>query len=338
MNESYKQDTDAIRSDIDVTRRRMDDTMDALSERLQPRHLLDEFLGFFRRSSEGDGQLKQLREKVTHSADTAMHAVVDTVKQNPMPALLIGAGVAWMIYESTRDKSDIYRERRYLNDPEGMRYDPDLHYDRPLDYPPGESKWAEQGSSKFGEMKENLSDKAHEAADTVKDKLSHAGDVAREKAQHMKERAGELGHRVSERTREAYEHTRERVATTAEQHPLELGLVCLAAGVIAGLAMPTPNAVNRSIGPAADRLRERTREAGREMMDKGKHVAEAALHAVKDEAEAQGLTPENLRGKATEVAERGMEAGRETARREGLTPEGNQSGSQLNDPTVARPA
>ena len=55
MNESLKNEPEAIRSDIDVTRRRMDDTMDALGERLQPRHLLDEVLGYFRgNSSEGE--------------------------------------------------------------------------------------------------------------------------------------------------------------------------------------------------------------------------------------------------------------------------------------------
>src|SRR4051812_5731110 len=101
MNDSHENETEAIRSDIDVTRRRMDDTMDALGDRLQPRHLLDEVLGFFRgNGSDGDNKLTQMREKLTQSAGTAMNAVVDTVKSNPMPALLIGAGVAWMIYES----------------------------------------------------------------------------------------------------------------------------------------------------------------------------------------------------------------------------------------------
>ena len=37
--------------------------------------------------------------------------------------------------------------------------------------------------------------------------------------------------------------------------------VALAAGLMAGLAMRTPAAVNRKIGPTADRLRQRTREA-----------------------------------------------------------------------------
>src|SRR4051812_24545254 len=102
MNSPREKDPEALRSDINVTRSRMDDTMDELGERMQPRHLLDEVLGLFRSSdgSDGDGKLSRVREKITQSADTAMHAVVDTVKKNPMPALLIGAGIAWMIYES----------------------------------------------------------------------------------------------------------------------------------------------------------------------------------------------------------------------------------------------
>src|SRR5215213_1609096 len=106
MNDSSKNETENIRSDIDTTRRRMDDTMDALGDRLQPRHLLDEVLGYFRGGGDGDSnRLQQVREKITRSADTAVHAITDTVKKNPMPALLIGAGVAWMIYESRRDKT-----------------------------------------------------------------------------------------------------------------------------------------------------------------------------------------------------------------------------------------
>src|SRR4051812_36275857 len=151
MNDSHENETEAIRSDINVTRRRMDDTMDALGDRLQPRHLLDEFLGFLRgNSSDGDNRLSHMREKLSRSAETAMNSVTDTVKKNPVPALLIGAGVAWMIYESTRDKSDDYDGRRSARDEDETRYDPDLHYDRPLEYPPSlgseaDTTWSDQG-------------------------------------------------------------------------------------------------------------------------------------------------------------------------------------------------
>lgn len=309
MNPSRERDPETIRSDIDATRARMDETMDQLGDRLQPRHLLDEVLGVFRRSSERpDGNLHHLQEKLTRSADAALHAVADTVKRNPVPALLIGAGVAWMIYESRRerptdrsDAADLAREREL----EGVRYDPDQHYDRPLQYPtPGpanQSQWSDQGGSKLGEP-ETFSEKSG----GMKDKLSHVGEQAREKINDLghrageklhrvKERAGDLTQRVGERTREVYGRTRERVVTTADEHPLEVGLVCLAAGVVAGLALPTTNAVNRVAGPAADRLRDRARQTGSEMIEKTRHVARAAVTAAKEEARHQGL-PEPLRG------------------------------------------
>lgn len=340
MNPAPKHDPAAIRSDIDETRRRMDDTMDALGDRLQPRHLLDEFLGFLRGSAgDGETRLTHMRDKLSRSAETAMHSVADTVKKNPMPALLIGAGVAWMIYETNRKSrgvSDDLRANQYPYD-ERMRYDPDLHYDRPLEYPPSigagaATQWSDQGS-KVGELKEKIGDKASAAAEQVKEKVSQAGEVAREKMGALRERAGETLHaarerageltdRVREGTREAYTRTRERVVQTADQHPLEVGLAALAAGLLAGLALPTPAAVHRTVGPAADRLRERTRETGAELLEKGKRVARAAASAAKDEAQAQGLTPERLG----------------QAQPEGGTPvEGNQSGSQQNDPTLARP-
>ena len=296
MNQSTHPETEAIRSDIDTTRRQMDDTMDALRERLQPKHLIDEVLGFFRRSTEGNDKLTHLREKVAHSADTAMNAVIDSVKKNPMPALLIGAGVAWMIYESRRRPSrDSHEEDRsgYSRDLErgNVSYDPDEHYDRPLEYPPWTNEFGDQGGSKPGQAKETLAEKAGEATQQIKGKLSHAGDMALEKAQQLKERASELGQRVGERTREVYSQTRDRVVATAEQHPLETGLMCLALGAIAGLAVPTPNVVHRTVGRTADRLRSRTREAGSELIEKGRRVAEAAVGAAKQEAQAQGLTP-----------------------------------------------
>lgn len=359
MNPSPDQGTEALRSDIDVTRRRMDDTIDALGSRMRPRHLLDEFLGFLRRSDHnGSSNISNMREKVSQGADTAMHAVADTIKKNPMPAALIGAGIAWMIYESRRNRSDdeMY-EMEYVA---GIQYDPDVHIDRPLDYPGGtavsEAGWSDQGGSKLGNMKEKLGERAagakeklSRASETARQKMGGLGQSASEKLEAARHRATEMSARVKERTGAAYSRTRQRVAQTSEQHPLELGLVCLAAGFIAGLALPTSRAVNRTLGPAADRLRDRARERGREMLEKGRHVAGAAVSAVKEEAESQGLTPDRLRESVASVADRAKNAGKETARQEGLapgegerqtgtSPEGNQSGSQMNDPTVARPA
>ncbi|MES2694962.1 MAG: DUF3618 domain-containing protein [Verrucomicrobiota bacterium] len=330
-SEDHENETDALRSDIDDTRRRMNETMEALGERMQPRHLLDEALGYFRRhDSKIPEHLTDMREKLSTQADSAVHAVVDTIKKNPIPALLIGAGIAWMLFNRRRSAREEAEEHNYDDHyeetSERLRYDPDAHLDRPLEYPSGgspdasDSAWDAQGGSRLDRIKETIGEKTQSARES----LSHAGEVAREKLSAARERAGELGARAKERAGELYTRTRDGVAHTVEQRPLETGLVCLAVGVVAGLALPTPGVVNRRLGPTADRLRDRARESGQEILEKGRRVATAAMSAAKQEAKSQGLT-----SNATASASGSAAA---------PAPEGNQSGSQLDDPTLARPA
>jgi ElaB/YqjD/DUF883 family membrane-anchored ribosome-binding protein len=348
MNPSPENQTDALRNDIDVTRQRMDNTMDQLGDRLQPRHLLDEVLGYFRApNADGEPRLDAVREKISASTQTAIRSVADTVKSNPMPALLIGAGIAWMIYESTRDKSSAGRD---AGSREEVRYDPDTHYDRPLEYPTraaDQLEFGEEDESKLGQMTDAIAEKASDATETVKEKLAEVSDQARDKLANVRERAGEklqaakerateLGSQAKEKARVAYTKTRDTVKTTANDHPLEVGLACLAAGLIAGLALPTPEPVNRIAGPTADRLRQRTRDAGSDLMEKGKRVARAAASAVQEEAKSQGLTLAHLRGQAEAVAQRATEATEDAAQREGLG--ADQENADQRDPSTARPA
>ena len=374
MNPKPISETEAIRSDIEMTRRRMDDTMDALGERLHGRHIVDEIIGFFRGGEEGDGTGARVREKLSATAGSAANAVgsaanaaatavVDTVKKNPLPILLIAGGAAWLAYSATRGpKADVEDE---LED--GEPYDPDTHYDRPLEYPSGAMEkmgdavegYTDEAQSKFDQLKDTVQDKAASAKEQVKEKLSNLSGRTKEKFQSVKEKASQIGSRVrdrasqigdqvQERSREVYDKTRERVVRTADEHPVELGLGCLALGILVGLALPTPEPVNRLAGPTVDRLKNRTRQAGKDIVRKGRRVVDAATSAAKPEAEAQGLSLERLRHSGRAVAERAGSAATDAARAEGMT-SGNacdvgagssqdRAGADPADPSAARPA
>ena len=332
MNQTPENETDAIRSDIDSTRRRMDDTIDAIGDRLKGRHLFDELLGFFR-SDNTSSKAVEIRDKVTESASTAARSVAETLKANPVPALLIGAGIAWIIYSSRKSESP----RGYVEDDGASGpHDSDVSYDDPLDYPSpddvrgfGETderevseragrEFADQGDagSKLHQVKVGLQEKASEATQQVEQKLSSVGNQVRQKTQMAAERARRMGSRVQARTRDVYVQTRERVVTTADQHPLEVGLACLAAGVAAGITLPTSDRLNQVAGPTMDRLRQRTRDASGKLIQKGKSVVNAATTAMKNEAQQQGLTFDSLRQKAGQVAERTKDAAGEAAQQE----------------------
>jgi hypothetical protein len=358
MNHRPENKPEEIRSDINNTRQRMDNTLDALGERLQGRHLLDEIVGFFRRDADSNNRGAQLRQKISHSAGSAAHAVADTVKSNPMPALLIGAGVVWMVYASQRRRSghveyDYAPENDYGAAGRQTLYDPDAGYDEPLDYPSGDATPVSERSfdpteetgfaagsgienapagvlGNLGSKLEHTKEKIAGAAGPVREKISAAGQRVREKAHLAGERARDASRRAKERAQHAYEVTREKIVTTADQHPLEVGLGCLAVGVAVGLALPTPERVNRLAGPSMERLRQRTRDAGHDVLEKGKRVVNAAGTALKSEAEAQGLSLERLRQKAGAVVDRTKSAATETAREQGVIPSGVGMSSSQN--------
>ena len=324
MNQQPDLESEALRSEIDSTRGRMDETIDKLENRLQGRHLIDEVVGFFRRG-DGEGNMDEWREKISRSAGT----VVDSVKAHPVPLLMIGAGIAWLIYEN---RSSDRMSREYFG---GTDYTGE-------DYPPtGYESFAEGSTYEAeGYSMEGFSEKSS-LAGQAKEKLSNLGNQAKAKASSLtakgretlgsaRERASEMGHRAQQRSREVYDRTRERVASTTNQHPLEVGLGFLALGVIAGLAMPTPRAVSRRLAPAAGRLRE----ASTELVEKGKRVAKAATEAARVESKTQGLTVERVRDEAKAVAQRAGEAAKQTAKEEGFKV-GN---TEPTDPTSARPS
>jgi len=268
-------DPQAIRAQIDETRQRMDHTIDALKNRFTGRHLIDEALGYFR-THNANGTMNKITHKISTSANTAVHSVVDSVKANPVPALLIGAGVAWFLYDRTRS-SAVPTPAQPMNAEDS--------YEAQYDYDPRDA--SDLGIS-LGEGTEvaDTPDLESESGATAGGRIQHVTEKVRERAselgQRVRQRTSELGHR----SQELYRAGRQRAASTIEHHPLESGLACLAVGLIAGLAMPTPPRVRRTLAPAARQVRQRAEEVA----SRGRVVIRAAAQAAKTEAEKQGLT------------------------------------------------
>lgn len=273
-------ETEAIRSEIDTTRHRMDETINALGQRLKGRHLLDEALHVFRKQQE-NGNMTKLKNKISDTADTAYHSVVDTIKAHPVPVALVGAGVGWLIYERSRSASRAAEDTPTTEFSGVPPYDDDFAPE-PL---PGQSIIrSESGLTEPRIGGESFFDegKSGGAMQSLKQKASQAGSRLREKGTEAKEKA-----------RQIYENSRDRVASAVEEHPLQSGLICLAIGLVAGLLIPTPRRLGERLKPKAREIGERVRDKAQDLMDKGGQVLESAKQAAKEEARAQGLTSQS---------------------------------------------
>jgi ElaB/YqjD/DUF883 family membrane-anchored ribosome-binding protein len=96
------EDTEQIRVRIEQTRDDMSETIDAIQERLSPRHLVEQAKDTVREAT--IGKVKAMADNVSDTAsglaDSTMEAaseMADRVKQNPWPAAMIGIGAAWLL-------------------------------------------------------------------------------------------------------------------------------------------------------------------------------------------------------------------------------------------------
>ena len=88
-------ETDAIRSDIEDTRANMSSTIDAIQDKLSPQRLTDQAKGAVRDATVG--RVQDMASNVTDTARETGATLMDTIRENPLPAALVGIGLLLVV-------------------------------------------------------------------------------------------------------------------------------------------------------------------------------------------------------------------------------------------------
>jgi hypothetical protein len=192
-------------------------------------------------------------------------AVVDAVREHPIPAVLIGAGLAWMLLETraARDvESRLLEQARTAAGKVGEAF----------------SGLAETAREAYGEASESTYDRLSGAADSMKENVAGVGTALQSGARA-----------VSETAYAGYERSRDALSEAWEQHPLAVGASLLVAGVATGLMMPASVREGRLIGAAAANVTEKVRTRGSELLEQGKELVSSSTSALTREARRFGI-------------------------------------------------
>ena len=280
--------SDEIRADIERTRARLGDTVEALGAQLNPSHLKQRVKDSVREATIGRVQhmARQTQERVSETG----RDLAQTIRENPIPAAMIAAGIGWLLIGSRRG-TETRRELKWR----------DSSVDEfPLS---GEFGDAQHRSSMAG---------ARGVADRVTSGAQHlARDVAG-KAQDVAEKARDATHRVTETARDATERltetardTSQRVARQArsvayraedqyDRNPIAVGAFAVAMGIAVGFALPRTEKEAELMGEKRDELLDKARDKIAETRDKVENVVDRAAPEVKavirDAAREEGLT------------------------------------------------
>jgi hypothetical protein len=250
MNEhsatELEQEAEALRSQVA-------DTAESLRAKLTPGQIIDELTSVFRGAG-GAETLSNLKLQV---------------QGNPLPIVLVGTGLAWLMLGKapSSDEQEAERNQSYLygdwRDTPGQAGD-------------GNADVAEAGA----DFVASISDTASSVAAGAADMASSAGEAVTSTAHCLKRKGADADRMI-----------RGGVQAILDQDPFVLAALGVALGTAIGAALPPTEFEGEQLGPLGDRVRQMGEEGLAAGLEEAKEVAERALEAGKEEADRQGLMP-----------------------------------------------
>jgi len=295
-----------IRERIESTRARMGDTIEQIGDRVNPDRVKAEIRANVKRKA------RDTMRNVEHGVTDAGRGIWATIRENPLPAGMVGFGLAWMI--ANRHGGDEPRERDYETYSTGpaVPYRPGYADRSRSTAAPGATgriehgyegrteggtgATASAGAQLTGEDanadSKGIREKAAEVVDQATDRISDAQEAVGNWAHDKQERVGGWAHERKDRIGELAQQTRyrarsaeRRVEDSMRENPLAAGAVVLAMGVAAGLIVPESQREHELMGKSRDRVLDKAEDAARRAAEKvhdtvRDKAGETARHAV----------------------------------------------------------
>lgn len=282
--------------------------------------------------------------------------IMDVIKENPIPAALVGVGLGWLLVDAIikSQNAPLTTGGTYVNGTYGTgagtiytavpgrgAYTP--NYSTTPTYSTGnnsnigaEAKAAfDQAGNRLHETSEKIGDAFGDAkakaSDALEDAKAKATDTAHDLSEKASAIAGDLKERASETTALVQARASEfgdatqqnyRKAADATQdfvtgNPLAAGAIALVIGTIVGLMLPSTEPENKLMGTYRDQLADQAGQQAQDLLGKVQTVAGDALGEAKEKLTE---VKDSVQAKLTEVKDDVQLSITEGAKAQGLVP------------------
>jgi hypothetical protein len=245
--------------EIELTREEMHDTVEAIGERLTPGAIAENAKETVRDATVGkvEEMAQSARGALDDASTTAYEArngIMDTIRQNPIPAAMAGIGLAWLWTHRSQGQS--YRSGMWHR---GSEWDYGYGGSRYGASHPGEGGAGQGVSSRVGDVGERVGDVGDRVSRRVEQGMETVGDQVDRLGERMGDVPDEMGYRVHDLS--------EGARNLIEESPLAVGAVAVAVGTAIGAALPSTSTERRVLGPAAERAIGTAEEKATEALD-----------------------------------------------------------------------
>lgn len=290
--------TEEIRAEIEQTRAEMSETIEAIQERLSPDHLKEQAQEQFQDIKEQVreqvreqfqeakhmlreatiGRVEHMVQYAGETVDDVRYTITDTIRQNPIPATLVGIGLSWLFMNRSATTPPRYSGRGGVGNSQ--------IYSTPM--------YSGQGYSERGGTLQRAQAAAGNAASGVQDTAGSVASSVSETAGNVASQVQETASQLVDQAQYRTERIEERFQQMLYQRPLAVGAITLALGAAVGLAVPETRREHELMGEARDNLLEKAQGAASQTMEKVQRVTgevvDEARSTAKEAAQHQGLT------------------------------------------------
>lgn len=310
--------TREIERDVERTRSDIEDTVEALRDKMSIGQIVDEAAHYFRDSG----------------GTEVLNNFAAQARANPMPLALVGIGLAWLMSGRGQPAMRSYSSYRgsYAGNG-GSAYGGSSYGGS--SYGGSQSGIGARVGETAGAARDALSGTGRKAGEAVASSMHKVGDSASQAYGKVSDTASQAYGKVSDTASQAYgavsdtasqayervsdtaSHTYDQVSRRAgqvqrtvadliEDEPLILAGLGLAVGAAIGAMMPATRTEQELMGDKLDELKEGASEMAREEWNKAKSVARDAASAAMSEVEKGGAnaqTAERAAKSASRTAE-----------------------------------
>jgi len=285
---------DEIEYDIEETRHTMDEILDTLTDRVNPSTIVNRFQQSLKKPEN--------RERAKRILYIFGNRISDSFQRNPLPVMMIAAGVTWQLWETQRKRTGPEPAESTGEAVQSARETAEGKVSS------AKERAQENIASAKGNVQEktsSLRENAANAFESNKEKAKATFEQARQKGQHFISNAQEMRKSYQERSGEfrdhavhSYKDTINRTDQRIHDNPLLFGAAAVFAGLIIGSLLPETRGEKQTVGKKAEETLQKAKETGEQAMQQGREVAKETAQTATEKAQQRELTPEQLASKA----------------------------------------
>ncbi len=260
IDQESRKNPDELEREIDQKRERIEDLVGALESRLSPGQLFDQALSYTK----------------GHSGEFA-HNLGNTLKANPVPAVLTSAGLLWLALGQNRTPAPATTGTPLKDKLSGA---------------------LDSVANSAGHTRDSLNRGSHD----VRDKVTGLGESVSAKAFQTGERLSDTAAQAKDTLTDQAQQLKGTFDTLLREQPLVVGALGIALGALLGAALPRTETEDRALGKHSDKLTAKAKQAAssgyEQVKAAGQDVAKEARQASQDHrsqpADAGTPAPKNL--------------------------------------------